>query len=120
MKQLILTACALVATLSLSAQTVRTEQLLKEWEFRRDHAVEATEGWQTVRIPHDWAIYGPFSREHDLQRVAVVQNGETVATEKTGRTGGLPYMGKGCYRTNVTLQKADDARYILLFDGAMS
>ena len=109
-----------MATLSLSAQTERMEQLLKEWEFRRDHAVEAADGWQTVRIPHDWAIFGPFSREHDLQRVAVVQNGETVATEKTGRTGGLPYVGKGCYRTNLNLQKADDARYILLFDGAMS
>ena len=120
MKRFLLTACALVATLSLSAQTERTEQLLKEWEFRRDHAVEATQGWQTVRVPHDWAIYGPFSREHDLQRVAVVQNGETVATEKTGRTGGLPYVGKGAYCTNLTLQKADDARYILLFDGAMS
>ena len=110
----------MMATLLLSATTHRTEQLLKEWEFRRDHTVEATEGWQQVRIPHDWAIYGPFSREYDLQTVAVVQNGETVATEKTGRTGGLPYMGKGAYRTTLTIEKADDARYILLFDGAMS
>lgn len=109
-----------MATLLLSATTHRTEQLLKEWEFRRDHTVEATEGWQQVRIPHDWAIYGPFSREYDLQTVAVVQNGEKVATEKTGRTGGLPYMGKGAYRTTLTIEKADDARYILLFDGAMS
>lgn len=109
-----------MATLLLSAATHRTEQLLKEWEFRRDHAVEATEGWQQVRIPHDWAIYGPFSREYDLQTVAVVQNGEKVATEKTGRTGGLPYMGKGAYRKSLTIEKADDARYILLFDGAMS
>lgn len=109
-----------MATLLLSATTHRTEQLLKEWEFRRDHTVEATEGWQQVRIPHDWAIYGPFAREYDLQTVAVVQNGETVATEKTGRTGGLPYMGKGAYRTTLTIEKADDARYILLFDGAMS
>ena len=46
-----------MATLLLSATTHRTEQLLKEWEFRRDHTVEATEGWQQVRIPHDWAIY---------------------------------------------------------------
>ena len=109
-----------MATLLLSATTHRTEQLLKEWEFRRDHTVEATEGWQQVRIPHDWAIYGPFAREYDLQTVAVVQNGEKVATEKTGRTGGLPYMGKGAYRKSLTIEKADDARYILLFDGAMS
>ncbi len=120
MKRMLVTACALVAALSLSAQTVRQEQLLDAWEFRRDHDVKAVEGWQQVRVPHDWAIYGPFSRENDLQKVAVVQNGEKVATEKTGRTGGLPYMGKGCYRTMLTIDKATDARYILLFDGAMS
>jgi len=64
-----------MATLLLSAQPLRTEQELKTWEFRRDHNLTATEGWQQVSVPHDWAIYGPFSREHDLQRVAVVQNG---------------------------------------------
>lgn len=120
MKRTFLTACALLATLLLSAQTQRTEQLLKEWNFRRDHNLTAAEGWQAVTVPHDWAIYGPFAREYDLQTVAVVQNGEKVATEKTGRTGGLPYMGKGVYRTTVEIAKAEDARYILLFDGAMS
>lgn len=120
MKRWLVTACALVATLSLSAQSVRQEQLLDRWEFRRDHEVTAQTAWEQVRVPHDWAIYGPFSRENDLQKVAVVQNGEKVATEKTGRTGGLPYMGKGCYRTTLRIDKADDARYVLLFDGAMS
>ena len=120
MKRWLVTACALVSTLSLSAQSVRQEQLLDRWEFRRDHEVTAQTAWQQVRVPHDWAIYGPFSRENDLQKVAVVQNGEKVATEKTGRTGGLPYMGKGCYRTTLRIDKADDARYVLLFDGAMS
>ncbi|MBQ8653055.1 MAG: DUF4982 domain-containing protein [Alistipes sp.] len=120
MKRFLLTACAMMATLLLSAQPLRTEQELKTWEFRRDHNLTATEGWQQVSVPHDWAIYGPFSREHDLQRVAVEQNGEKVATEKTGRTGGLPYMGKGAYRTSLSIAKGDTSRYILLFDGAMS
>lgn len=40
-----------------------------------------------MRVPHDWAIYGPFDRKNDLQVVAVEQNGEREATEKTGRTG---------------------------------
>lgn len=110
----------MMATLLLSAQPLRTEQELKTWEFRRDHNLTATEGWQQVSVPHDWAIYGPFSREHDLQRVAVEQNGEKVATEKTGRTGGLPYMGKGAYRTSLAISKGDAKRYVLLFDGAMS
>lgn len=114
------TLLALCCAVSLTAQTIRTDRLLKEWEFRRDHDTQAVEGWQTVRVPHDWAIEGPFDRKHDLQRVAVVQNGEQVATEKTGRTGGLPYVGKGCYRTTIQISKQADARTILLFEGAMS
>ena len=104
------------------AQTVRTETILKEWEFRKGHDIEAAEGWETVSVPHDWAIYGPFDRKNDLQTVAVVQNGEKVATEKTGRTGGLPYAGKGAYRRqlDVPAEQLDGRRHILLFDGAMS
>ena len=98
----------------------RSERLLREWEFRPGHELDATTGWQQVEVPHDWAIYGPFSRENDLQEVAVFQNGENVATVKTGRTGGLPYVGKGCYRRLLTLEEKGDDRYVLLFDGAMS
>ena len=42
--------------------------------------------WQTVRVPHDWAIYGPFDRANDLQSVAIEQNGEKEESIKTGRT----------------------------------
>ena len=74
--------------------------------------------WREVTIPHDWAISGPFDRENDLQKVIVVQNGENEATWKTGRSGGLPWMGKGHYRTRVKVNK--DRFYTLVFDGAMS
>jgi beta-galactosidase len=42
--------------------------------------------WETVTVPHDWAIYGPFDKMW-INR-AIVQNGENIATEKTedGRT----------------------------------
>ena len=122
MKRIILLLAALSCTISASAQSVRSEILLKEWEFRRGHDIEATEGWEKVTVPHDWAIYGPFDRGNDLQKVAVVQNGEKTATEKTGRTGGLPYMGKGAYRRNLEIAQGtlDGRRHILLFDGAMS
>ena len=73
-----------------------------------------------VRAPHDWAIYGPFDKQNDLQVVAVEQNGEQVATVKTGRTGGLPFLGKGCYRTTVSIPDTTDRSHVLLFDGAMS
>lgn len=55
--------------------------------------------WQTVCVPHDWAIYGPFDIKNDLQDVAITQNLETQSSLKTGRTGGLPFTGCGWYRT---------------------
>ena len=92
---LMLAVSGMLAASRTGAQT-RSETLLEYWEFRRDHDTEAAAGWEKVRVPHDWAICGPFDKSNDLQTVAVRQNGETVPTEKTGRTGGLPYMGKGC------------------------
>ena len=57
---------------------IRTVTLLdKGWQF---HKGDSSEIWEDVTIPHDWAIYGPFSRDNDLQTVAVVQNGEETAT----------------------------------------
>lgn len=99
---------------------LRKVTTLTGWQFRKDHDWKASEGWENVKIPHDWAISGPFSIENDLQTVAVVQNGEKEASQKTGRSGGLPYMGKGCYRRNIDIETVDGGRKILLFDGAMS
>lgn len=109
-------AILLVATLSLSisAFAQRSEVLLeKGWKFHRGDAPE-----EEVCIPHDWAIYGPFSREYDLQNVAVTQNYEKKASLKTGRTGGLPYIGCGWYRRSFEVPAGK--RVTLLFDGAMS
>ena len=75
MKRLLLTLTVLLVAVSSFAQSVRTETILKEWEFRKGHDIEAVEGWEKVTVPHDWAIYGPFDRNNDLQTVAVVQNG---------------------------------------------
>ena len=98
----------------------RSERLLRAWEFRPGHDTDAATEWQPVRIPHDWAIYGPFDRQNDLQVVAVEQNGEKEQTLKTGRTGGLPFIGKGSYRTTVTIPDTAGRSHVLLFDGAMS
>ncbi|MBO4249992.1 MAG: DUF4982 domain-containing protein [Paludibacteraceae bacterium] len=95
--------------------------LLTSWMFRQEPSsqmpnVDTT--WHEVRVPHDWAISGPFDRKNDLQEVVVVQNGESEPTWKTGRSGGLPWMGKGHYRTRVAVNK--NKFYTLVFDGAMS
>ena len=115
--------CLMVALLTACTpreQAVRQERLLTDWQFTQlDSADQPTgEGWHNVRIPHDWAISGDFDRNNDLQKVIVVQNGENEATWKTGRSGGLPWMGKGHYRTRI---KVDTTRWnTLVFDGAMS
>ena len=109
MKRLLILAAA--AAVSIAANAQRTERELALWTFN---------GKEIVRIPHDWAISGPFDRANDLQTVAIEQNGETEATEKTGRSGGLPWMGKGVYQCSVDIQKAPGKAWTLLFDGAMS
>ena len=93
----------------------RVEKTMSDgWQFSRDGS-----HWEEVRIPHDWAISGPFDMNLDRQNVAIVQNGEKEATEKTGRTGALPWIGVGWYRTQFTVPSGAE-RAILNFDGAMS
>ncbi|MBQ8152171.1 MAG: DUF4982 domain-containing protein [Prevotella sp.] len=92
----------------------RKEINLKTWEFSRDN-----QSWNQVNIPHDWAIAGPFDKKWDLQKVAITQNGETEATEKSGRSGALPWIGEGWYRTTVTIPQGYETAE-LVFDGAMA
>ena len=69
-----------VIAVSLNAER-HTTTLNEGWQFTKGVPSADTQ-WQNVRIPHDWAIYGPFDRNNDLQIVAVEQNGETEKTEK--------------------------------------
>ncbi len=100
--------------ISVFAQ-VRTEQTLSDnWLFSQDG-----QNWQVVSVPHDWAISGPFDKKWDLQTVAIEQNGEKVATEKSGRSGGLPWIGSGEYKR--TFRVPSGVKHAALyFDGAMS
>lgn len=115
----------LLLCLPMCIHAQRSEILLEDnWKFHRGEASGAQQAvyddgkWQTVSIPHDWAIFGPFSRDYDLQNVAIEQNFEKKASIKTGRTGGLPYVGVGWYRTTFKTETGKQAA--LLFDGAMS
>jgi len=115
MRKTLIAASALLVCL-LPAHAQRTRQTLtRGWQFSKDSV-----RWENVNVPHDWAIYGPFSRDNDLQKVAVEQNGETEETWKTGRTGGLPYVGKGFYHTTFDVPDTAGRSVTLLFDGAMS
>lgn len=123
-RRLLATLCCLLLAWMVAAQQ-RTETLLeKNWRFTKGDVADAMKPefddtkWETVTVPHDWAIYGPFDRNNDLQNVAVTQNLETAASVKTGRTGGLPYVGVGWYRT--TFDAPAGKQVSLVFDGAMS
>lgn len=59
--------------------------------------------WTSLDLPHDWAIAGPFSGEHD-------------PTESF-----LPCSGTGWYRKSFSLSERDKGKKIFLdFDGVMS
>ncbi len=105
---------ALAATTVVGAQPRQEITLTDDWQFSRDK-----QQWQTVSVPHDWAIGGPFDKKWDLQSVAIVQNGETTPTEKSGRSGALPWIGEGHYRRTVTIPSGTEHAE-LLFDGAMA
>lgn len=93
----------------------RKEIILNDgWQFSRDSV-----NWSPVSLPHDWAIDGPFDKKWDLQYVAIEQNGEKEKTEKSGRSGALPWIGRGYYQTTVSLNE-QPASALLVFDGAMS
>ena len=110
------------------ATAQRSEFLLdKNWKFTREDNPKAVEPgfndakWQTVTVPHDWAIYGPFSPYNDLQVMAIVQDGQTQAERHAGRTGGLPFVGVGWYRNKFKVPGFEKGKKaVIKFDGAMS
>ncbi|MFY0600058.1 MAG: DUF4982 domain-containing protein [Cyclobacteriaceae bacterium] len=107
---------------------IRTETIISEnWRFSRGEQAGAQEvafddsKWELVQVPHDWAISGPFDKEVDKQIIAITQNNEEAATEKTGRTGALPFTGIGWYRKTFLADAFEEGmKAILQFDGAMS
>src|SRR6185436_5135447 len=64
-------------------------------------------GWESVTLPHDWAINGPFYQEAN----AIVGGG----------MGRLPVQGVGWYRRKLDIPSSDASKSIYLdIDGAMS
>jgi beta-galactosidase len=59
--------------------------------------------WAELRLPHDWAIEGPFD------------------SHLNPHTGALPFFGTGWYRKGFTIPESARGRYFTIeFDGAMS
>ena len=79
------------------------------WRFYKG-AVEGAQkpdfddsNWKLLRLPHDWAIEGPFDEKFNPE------------------TGGLPVSGIGWYRKSFLLTESAQGRiFTIVFDGAMS
>ena len=111
----------------LNAQVRTSYTFEKGWKFTREDNTESFQPgysdtkWQSVIVPHDWAIYGPFGIDNDKQLTAISQDGQKEAMEHAGRTGGLPFVGVGWYRLQFEAPSfTKGKRATLIFDGAMS
>lgn len=99
----------------------------KDWRFTRNSGkgFESAElddsSWEKIDIPHDWAIAGPFSPDHDSE---VIVDDPIEHTRKVfshpGCTGGLPHVGKGFYRKHFELNLKPEQSARVEFDGIMS
>jgi beta-galactosidase len=97
------------ATVAVSITGERRMPFNDQWRFFKGEMDGAERPefddtkWPTVRLPHDWAIEGPFEPQFGAN------------------TGGLPVFGTGWYRKSFTLPEAAKNRYFAIqFDGAMS
>jgi beta-galactosidase len=105
-------ACCAAALRAQTAVQLGGERRLSfndGWRFTRGDPAGAEmpgfddSGWRTLRLPHDWAIEGPFDRRYSTSM------------------GALPYHGAGWYRKSFTLPDAARGRHLRLeFDGAMA
>ena len=112
--RLSLLSIAWFVALGSFAQQRKEITLSDNWQFSHDQQT-----WESVTVPHDWAIAGPFDKKWDLQKVAIEQNGEKDATEKSGRSGALPWIGEGYYKRMIQIP-TECKHAELVFDGAMS
>ncbi len=109
------------------SQERETILLTEDWKFQKGENANAFQKqfddskWETVMVPHDWAIKGPFDKNIDAQEVTISQDGIYVPSKLTGRSGALPYVGEAWYRNTFLASDFDDTKKaIILFEGAMS
>lgn len=104
----LLLAATAVERVAAAESARQTTPLAAGWRFLRDDPAGAEgvafddSSWATVRVPHDWAIAGPFIPKQD------------------GYAGKLPWQGIGWYRHEFTLNRPSGSRIYLDFDGVMA
>ena len=76
--------------------------------------------WESVTVPHDWAIGHDFKKEYDITYRTITADGITKPIEQSGRSGGLPTVGIGWYRLNLDIPAQSKGKALeLVFDGVM-
>ena len=117
----------LAIALAVPAAALSTETpVLDGWRFHKGDIPGAEapayddSAWESVRIPHDWAIAGEFNMTNDLQVTAIEQDGETERRQHVGRTGALPWPGVGWYRRKIEIPAGAKEAELVFSDGTAS
>jgi len=106
----VLAACSIVNAVNANTENARIRESFNEdWRFHMGNATDARfpetddRSWRKVRLPHDWAIEGPFDIKFNA------------------RAGGLPFHGVGWYRKRFAVSESLKSKTITIeFDGAMN
>ena len=103
------------------------EALKYGWSFTRGEIANAQyrdcafKGFKTVRVPHDYAIEGPYDTFNDRGTFIPNADGTVVNHDSAGRTGCLPITGTSWYRRELALKPEWKGKRISVeFDGVMS
>jgi beta-galactosidase len=104
-----ITAAVILLAAAGAAFAGRVENFNSNWRFFRgaQPGAEAVafddSAWEKIRLPHDWAISGPYEPSGDCN------------------TGKLPWRGEGWYRKHFTPNAEDAGKRVYLdFDGVMA
>ena len=107
-----------------------TKRLHEGFKFKKLHIDEIDKDlsatclddsqWESVTIPHDWAVGHDFKREYDITYRTIWADGILKPIEQTGRAGALPTTGIGWYRIALDVPKESKGKLLeLVFDGVM-
>lgn len=76
--------------------------------------------WESVTVPHDWAIGHDFKKEYDITYRTIWADGIHKPIEQSGRSGALPTVGIGWYRLPLDIPAESKGKILeLVFDGVM-
>lgn len=104
-----LSVCLLLIGMLAQSQSRQINTLSEDWKFfkgAQDTPTAITfddSSWESITIPHDWAIAEPF------------------IIDGNGDTGKLPWKAEGWYRKSLDIPaNYKNKKVLLIFDGVMA